>query len=255
MKLTIDTDRQVLTVSSDDGGDDELPLYSPKAFSALSRHWVRVGWALKQQYSFTWLGRPLIQLPEDVLRMQEVIHEVAPDVLIETGVAHGGSLVLYASLFEAKGNGRVVGVDVEIRPQNRAAIEAHALAHRITLVEGDSLGAAALQAVRAAVGPDDKVLVVLDSNHTQAHVAAELEAYAPLVSPGSYIVATDGIMFDLTDVPRGQASWREDNPQSAAWEFAARHPEFELVEPTFLFNEGSITERVTHWPSAFLRRR
>jgi cephalosporin hydroxylase len=201
------------------------------------------------------MGRPIIQLPEDMIRVQEVLFAVKPDVVIETGVAHGGSLIFYASLFQAMGHGRVIGVDVEIRPHNRKAIEEHPLSTLITLIEGDSVAADTLGRVRSCVRPGERVLVLLDSNHTKAHVLAELEAYAPLVTPGSYIVATDGLMEFLDDVPRGQASWQVDNPKAAAEEFAARHAEFVAGHPPFAFNEGSIVEPVTHWPGAYLRRR
>lgn len=233
----------------------ELDLYSPEAFSLLSRLWLKVSWTLKHPYTFTWLGRPLIQHPEDVLRVQETIHEVAPDVIVETGVAHGGSLVFYATLCKVMGRGRVVGVDVEIRAHNRRAIEAHVLAPLITLVEGDSTAPAVVERVSSLVRAGERVLVILDSNHSRDHVARELEAYAPLVSKGSYIVATDGSMEFLHDVPRGRAEWAWDNPRAAAVEFAKRHPEFLLEEPPFAFNESAIQERVTHWPDAYLRRR
>ncbi len=133
MRITIDTDtRQLTTV--DDGVESQCPLYSPEAFRTLSRQWIKVGWELKYTYGFSWMGRPIIQLPEDLVRIQEVIFDVSPDVIIETGVAHGGSLIFYASLFRAIGKGRVIGVDIEIRPHNRRAIEAHPLAELITLV-------------------------------------------------------------------------------------------------------------------------
>jgi cephalosporin hydroxylase len=230
MRLTIDTETRELELVQ--GGERQvLPLYSKEAFEHLSREWVRVGWAERYPYTFTWMGRPVIQLPEDMVRVQEVLYRLAPDVIIETGVAHGGSLIYYASLFAAMGKGRVVGVDIEIRPQNRAAIEAHPLSSSITLIEGSSTDDAIVDAVRAQVRPGDTVLVILDSNHTYAHVAAELEKYAPLVTPGSYIVATDGIMEDLWDVPHGAEGWKTDNPSAAARDFAARHPEFVLEQP------------------------
>lgn len=252
-RLILDTDAKTLVVSGPDG-DQELGLYSPEAFSLLSRQWVNVGWALKYTYGFTWFGRPIIQLPEDIVRIQELIFRLRPDVVIETGVAHGGSLVLYASLFEALGSGRVIGVDIEIRPHNRTAIEEHQFADRITLIEGSSIAPETIHAVAELIKPNDRVLVILDSNHTRDHVLDELRAYGPLVSPGSYIIATDGLMQDLEDVPGGQAGWAADNPQEAARFFAAESKEFALAEPTFPFNEGSVTERVTHWPSAYLRR-
>jgi cephalosporin hydroxylase len=250
MNFTVDESRRKLVV-----GDREIELYSPEAFSILSRAWLRVGWDQKYVYAFSWMGRPIIQLPEDIVRIQEVVYRVKPDVLVETGVAHGGSLVLYASLFKAMSRGRVIGVDVEIRAHNRRAIEAHELAPLITLIEGDSIGPRTLDQVRARIQPGERVLVVLDSNHTKSHVRAELEAYAPLVSPGSYLVATDGSMEFLDDVPRGNRAWRTDNPKAAAEEFAAAHPEFVQEEPAWPFNEGAIRDRVTHWPACYLRRK
>jgi cephalosporin hydroxylase len=153
------------------------------------------------------------------------------------------------------GRGRVIGIDVEIRSHNRSAIEAHALAKYITLIEGDAVAPPTVAAVHALVEPHERVLVILDSNHTKAHVLAELEAYGGLVSPGSYIVATDGIMERLAGAPRSQPDWSWNNPKGAASEFLVNHPEFEQVEPRFPFNEGEITERVTYWPGAFLRRK
>lgn len=253
MRLTLDTDARTLTLT-DAGGTRELPLYSREAFEALSRQWVRVGWNQKYQYSFSWMGRPVIQLPEDMLRMQEVICALRPDLIIETGVAHGGSLVFYASLCKAMDHGRVVGVDIEIRPHNRAAIESHPLAGWITLIEGSSTDPQVVDRVRRQVAPGERCLVILDSNHSHAHVQAELEAYAGLVAPGSYIVATDGIMADLADVPRGQPGWTEDHPARAAREFAARHPEFRIVQPPWPFNESELKANITHWPDAWLLR-
>src|SRR4051812_2279834 len=135
MRLTIDTEAQVLTEETAEGSR-ELPLYSPEAFSLLSRQWVRVGWSQRYSYGFAWFGRPVVQLPEDLVRIQEIIHRVQPDVIVETGIAHGGSLIFYASLCKALDRGRVIGVDIDIRPQNRAALEEHPLASLISLIEG-----------------------------------------------------------------------------------------------------------------------
>lgn len=254
MKLTIDTDARTLVCEGADGRQ-ELPLYSDRAFELLSEAWVKVGWNQRYSYTFSWMGRPIIQLPEDMIRTQEVIHAVQPDVIVETGVAHGGSLIYYASLCKAMGRGRVIGIDIEIRPQNRKAIEAHPLSADITLIEGSSTDPAVVGQVRALVKPGERVLVLLDSNHTKAHVAAELEAYQSMVTPGSYLVATDGIMKDLHDVPRGQPEWTWDHPTAAAQEFAAAHPEFELAQPPWPFNESGLKDNITHWPGAWLRRR
>jgi cephalosporin hydroxylase len=199
MKVTIDT--RARTLRPDDGAA-EMDLYAPESFAVLSELWVKVGWALKHSYGFSWFGRPVIQLPEDMIRIQEVLYRVRPDVVIETGIAHGGSLVYYAGLLKAMGRGRVVGVDIEIRPPNRAAIESHPLSSLITLIEGDSAAPATVAAVRGRLQAGERALVVLDSNHTRQHVLRELEAYAPLVSVGSYMVVTDGVMGALHDVPR-----------------------------------------------------
>jgi cephalosporin hydroxylase len=253
VRLIIDTDAKTVTEETA-SGPRVYPLDSPEAFRLISEHWVTVGWTQKYTYSFTWLGRPIIQLPEDMIRIQEVICRVKPDVIVETGVAHGGSLVYYASLCKATDRGRVIGVDIEIRPHNRKALEEHPLAGYITLVEGSSTAASTLAKVRALIRPGERVLVLLDSCHTKAHVRAELDAYAGLVGPGSYIVATDGVMAAVAGRPGSKPGWEWDNPSEAARAFAAANPQFCLEAPGFLFNEGKITEHVTHWPSAYLRR-
>lgn len=254
MKLTIDTDRREL-VCEENGERRRFDLYSKEAFELMSRQWLKVGWDLKYPYTFSWMGRPIIQLPEDMVRVQEVIYRIKPDVIIETGVAHGGSLVYYAGLCKAIGRGRVIGIDIEIREANRRAIEQHELAPLITLVEGDSVDPAAVAQVTSLVRTGERGLVILDSCHAKEHVLKELEAYHGLVSPGSYLIATDGSMQDLHDVPRGQREWAWDNPAAAVREFAARHPEFTIEQPVWPFNESRLTTGITHWPSAWLRRK
>lgn len=250
--IIIDGDK--VSVSAPDGSREEHHIGTPEAFSILSKLWLRSGWDLKYVYSFSWLGRPIIQLPEDLVRIQEVIYRIRPDVIIETGVAHGGSLIFYASLCKAMENGRVIGVDVEIRAHNRRAIEEHELYPFITLVEGNSIEPSIVEAVRVLVRSNETVIVLLDSNHSKEHVLAELHAYAPLVTPGSYIVAMDGIMEHVAGAPRTQPDWVWNNPRQAALQFVNSNPEFTIEEPTFLFNESHITERVTYWPSAFVKR-
>jgi len=253
VRLIIDTESRTLTRETD-GQVTEFPLYSKAAFELISREWVRVGWDQRYAYTFSWLGRPIIQLPEDMVRTQEVIARVQPDVIVETGVAHGGSLVYYASLCKLLDRGRVIGVDIEIRPHNRAAIEAHPLAELITLIEGDSAGEAVVSRVAELIEPGETVLVILDSCHTKQHVQSELQAYSGFVTPGSYIVATDGIMHDLTDVPNGDPSWDHDNPMEAAAEFAAGNKAFVLEQPSWPFDESELEHNITHWPGAWLRR-
>jgi len=235
-------------------GSATYGIATKEAFSLISKAWLRCGWDTKYVYSFTWLGRPIIQLPEDMLRIQEVIYRVKPDVLIETGIAHGGSLIFYASLFKAMDKGRVIGVDIEIRPHNRKAIEAHEMYDRITMIEGSSINDVTVGQVRNNLKSSERGLVVLDSNHTRAHVLAELRAFAEFVAIDSYIVACDGIMQEVVGAPRTSTGWIIDNPQSAVKDFLLERDDFVLEEPAFSFNEGEITERVTYWPKAFLRR-
>lgn len=252
MIVTVDGDR--VSVSHPDGAREEFEIGAPEAFRILSTLWLRSGWDMKYVYSFSWLGRPIIQLPEDLIRLQEVICEVRPDVIVETGVAHGGSLVFYASLCKAMDRGRVIGIDIEIRPHNREAILSHPLAPYISLIDGSSIDPAVVEQVKSQIKPGERVIVLLDSCHEKDHVLAELTAYSELVGPGSYLVAMDGIMEQVAGAPRTRADWSWNNPRQAAIEFAQANPRFSIVEPPFAFNEGQVTERVTYWPQAFIKR-
>lgn len=253
MKLTADTDKQTLLIEQD-GKAREMALYSKESFEEISRLWLINGWNQKHIYNFSWLGRPIIQLPEDLMRVQEVIYRLQPDIIIETGVAHGGSLIFYASLCKVLGKGKVVGVDIEIRPHNREAIEAHELFSYITLIEGSSTDTAIVEEVKSHIPSDGTVLVLLDSDHSYNHVTAELEAYSGFVTPGSYIVSTDGIMQDLADVPRGEADWGTNNPAKAARDFVAKNTNFVIEQPEWPFSESDLTENLTHWPDAWIKR-
>ncbi len=255
MKITIDTNKQTINVE-DNGVDKTMNLYSKESFEVISQQWLKVGWDQKYVYGFSWMGRPIIQLPEDMIRMQEVIYKVRPDVIVETGVAHGGSLIYYASIMKSMGiEGKVIGVDIEIRPHNREAIEGHELCSFITLIEGSSVDERIVGEVKSLISSSQTVMVILDSNHTKRHVADELKAYSSLVTPGSYIVATDGSMKDLYDVPRGSDDWRWNHPAAAAVEFAEANQDFVIEQPEWPFCENKLTENITHWPSAWLRRK
>lgn len=253
MKIVIDTAAGTLTKAVD-GSETTCGLFTKAAFEELSREWVRVGWSLKYYHNFSWFGLPILQLPEDLLRLQEVIYQLQPDVIVETGVFRGGSLLFHATLCQALGRGRVIGIDREIAAADRETISRHLLGPRITLLEGDSTDPGVVAEVKQQVGAAQSVLVVLDSCHTKEHVARELECYAPLVTHGSYIVATDGIMRDLTNVPGGMPAWKLDNPLEAATEFAARHPEFLQEQPPWLFHDGELSDNVTYWPGAWLKK-
>jgi cephalosporin hydroxylase len=195
---------------------------------ALSRVWVREISRHKYAYNFTWMGRPIIQFPQDMIAMQELIWRIRPGRIVETGVAHGGSLIYYASLLELLGGeGRVVGVDIDIRPHNRAEIERHPMAHRIDLVQGSSIDPITIAQVHALAKGHGPVLVILDSNHTHAHVLKELQAYAPLVGQGSYVVVFDTLVEDMPDDLIRDRPWKKgDNPKTAVWEFLRANPRF-----------------------------
>lgn len=247
-KISGDLVSQTLYVTYADGETATVPLYGHEAFQILSQLWVTVGWSCKYSYGFSWMGRPIIQLPEDAFRIQEVIHRVRPDIIVETGVAHGGSSVFYASLLEVFGHGRVISIDIEVRPHNRKALEEHPLKKRITLIERSSTAPETLREVSGLISPGEKVMVFLDSNHTRDHVRQELELYSPLVVQGSYIVVADGSMEDLCDVPGGKPGWLDDNPKTAIHQFLTSHPEFEIdPEPT--------RSGVTYWKDGYLRKK
>lgn len=201
--------------------------------------------AAKYSYPFTWLGRPIIQYPQEIVGVQELIFAVKPDLIIETGIAHGGSLILSASLLAmldyadavergevldpAKPKRTVLGLDIDIRAHNRAAIEAHPMSSRIEMIEGSSIDPEIIARVHERARTAGRVMVFLDSNHTHDHVLAELEAYAPLVSPGSYCVVFDTIVEDLPKDMFPDRPWGPgNNPKTAVWQYLKSHPEFEI---------------------------
>lgn len=242
MKLNIDTDARTL---------NGAPLYCKNSFEQISALFLKVGWELKVPYTYSWMGFPILQIPDDLIRIQEVIFRLKPDVIVETGVAHGGSMIYYASLCNLMGHGKVIGIEKGLRCRDK--VEMHPLGAYITLIEGDSTALPVVAEVyRECKGK--KVLVILDSDHSKAHVAKELEAYHGLIQPGFYIVAADGNMCDLADVPRGSPEWKWNNPKEAAKEFANRHSEFVIEQPNWPFNESQLSRNITYWPSAWLRR-
>jgi cephalosporin hydroxylase len=223
---------------------------SDTRFRDLSKEWVALALQKKYMYNFSWLGRPVIQLPTDAMAIQELVWAVKPDLVIETGVAHGGSLMISASMLELIGRGDVVGIDIEIRPHNRKAIEAHFLAKRIKLIEGSSIDPRIIAHVRSLAAGKGKVLVCLDSNHTHEHVLSELNAYAELVTVGSYCVVFDTFIEELPDdyVWQDRPWGKGNNPKTAVHEWLRSHADFEI--------DRSIEDRllVTSAPDGFLRR-
>jgi cephalosporin hydroxylase len=214
----------------------------------LTREWFNESVRLRYSYRFEWMGRPIIQYPQDIVAMQELIFRVKPDCIVECGVAHGGSLVLYASLLELLGAGKVIGVDIEIRAHNRQAIEAHPMARRIQLIEGSSIDPAIVAQVHAAAAGAQRVLVVLDSNHTRDHVLGELRAYAPLVKPGSYVVVFDTVVEHLPPELIGARPWGPGNsPMNAVHAFLQETQRFEIDRD---FDDRYL---ISVAPSGFLR--
>ena len=189
----------------------------------------------RYSYNFSWLGRPIIQYPQDIVAMQELIWSIQPDMIIETGIAHGGSLILSASMLELNAvcggpqNAQVIGVDIDIRSHNREAIEAHPMSRRISMLQGSSIAPEIVEQFRDKAAGRQKVLVCLDSNHTHDHVLAELQSYAPLVSAGSYCVVFDTIIEDVPAAAFSDRPWGPgNNPGTALREYLKTHPEFEI---------------------------
>ncbi|MBL8025652.1 MAG: cephalosporin hydroxylase family protein [Fibrobacteres bacterium] len=181
----------------------------------------------KYVYNFTWMGRPIIQAPQDIVAMQEIIWDVQPDLIIETGIAHGGSIILYASILELIGKGEVLGIDLDIRSHNFKEIINHPMYKRITMLEGSSIDSKIAEKVRAFAAGKKKILVSLDSNHTHEHVLKELEIYAPLVTVGSYCVVFDTLVDEIPDEYYTDRPWKKgDNPKSAVREYLKSHPEY-----------------------------
>ena len=203
------------------GVNEEL-IKSADAFNSASNK-------AQYSYNFTWMGRPIIQYPQDILAMQELIWQIKPDLIIETGIAHGGSILYYASLLELIGKGEVLGIDIDIRAHNREEIEKHPMYKRVSMIEGSSIDSSIVDQVKKFAEGKQTVLVVLDSNHTHEHVLAELEMYSPLVTTGSYIVVFDTIVENLPNYYLPNRPWAiGDNPMTAAREFLKNNDSFEI---------------------------
>lgn len=236
-----------------------------KKLSKAARAFMAESLLPQYSYNFEWLGRPIIQYPQDMAAMQEIIWEVRPDLIIETGIAHGGSLIFSASMLAlldicdgielnkiidpSKSGRKVLGLDIDIRSHNREAIEAHPMASRIQMVQGSSIDPNVVQQVKYIAAMHKKILVCLDSNHSHEHVLEELKAYAPLVTKGSYCVVLDTIVEDLPKEMFPDRPWGPgNNPKTAVFEFLKSHPEFEI--------DKSIDNKllISVAPDGFLRR-
>lgn len=221
----------------------------------LTDAWLTASVEARYSYNFTWLGRPVIQYPQDLVAMQELIWAIQPELIIETGIAHGGSLIFSASMLELNAacggpaDATVLGVDIDIREHNRIALEAHPLFRRIQMIEGSSIDPQVIEQVVAAAEGKQRVIVCLDSNHSHDHVLAELEAYAPLASVGSYCVVFDTLIEDLPPAPDSDRPWGPgDNPKTAVREFLTSHGNFESDRGI----DGKLLLSVA--PEGYLRR-
>jgi len=236
-----------------------------ESLAKISKQFITDGVPLKYTYNFEWLGRPIIQYPQDMVAMQELVWKIKPDLIIETGIAHGGSLIMSASMLALldlsdgiesgsmvdpnKSKRKVLGVDIDIRLHNRAAIEAHPMASRIQMLQGSSIDPGIIAEVHAIAANFSSVLVCLDSNHTHEHVLAELDAYAPLTSVGSYCVVFDTIIEDMPAEMFPDRLWGPgNNPKTAVWKYVKTHPEFEI--------DRGIQDKllITVSPDGWLRR-
>lgn len=237
-----------MTSFDDDATTRIRALRGNTALKARATDFMRDSIGAQYSYNFKWMGRPIIQYPQDMMAMQEILWEVRPDLIIETGIAHGGSLVYYASLCELMAHGEVLGIDIDIRPHNREAIEAHPMFKRIQLMQGSSTDPALLAHVHA-MAAGKKVLVVLDSNHTHEHVLAEMQAYAPLVSIDSYCVVYDTVIEDLPPGLYPDRPWDVgNNPKTAVHEYLRQDDRFEIDHDI----ETKI--QITVAPDGYLRR-
>ena len=184
----------------------------------------------KYSYNFSWMGRPIIQFPQDIIAMQEIIWQVKPDLIIETGIAHGGSLIFYASMLELLGgNGQVLGIDIDIREHNRVEIEKHPMFKRITMIEGSSVDEKIAEQVHTFAKDKKRIMVFLDSMHTHDHALKEMELYSPLVTKESYLVVFDTIIEDMPEDFFPDRPWgKGNNPKTAVWEFLKTNDRFEI---------------------------
>jgi cephalosporin hydroxylase len=224
------------------GSDEEL--------LALGKTWVRETMNKKFIYNFTWMGRPIIQHPHDTMALQELIWQIKPDLIIETGIAHGGSIIFSASMLELLGgDGKVIAIDIDIRKHNRDEIEAHPMFKRIDLVEGSSIATETLDKVKELAKGRKNIMVILDSNHTHEHVTKELELYSPFVSVNSYLVVFDTWVEDVPENYYPDRPWdKGDNPKTAVWEFVEKNKDFVI--------DKSIEHKlvITLAPDGFLKR-
>jgi cephalosporin hydroxylase len=226
----------------------EVNLYSKEGIEMLSNLWIKGAAEFKLMYELTWMGRPIIQFGTDMIMLQELIWKIKPEIFIETGIAHGGSLIYTASLFELMGNnGQVIGIDVEIRAHNRVAIEAHSMYKRIKMIEGSSISETTINELEKHLDNGKITMVMLDSNHSRDHVLSELRLYSKYVSIGSYLIVQDGAQEWVSDIPRGKPEWKQDNPLAAIDIFLKENDDF-VIDETY------TRLGITQSPNGYLKK-
>lgn len=214
----------------------------------ISKKWISDSYQYEYSYHFKWLGLPIIQYPQDIIALQEIIWKIKPDLIIETGVARGGSVIFLASMLEIIGNGEVIGIDIKIHEQNKKAIEKHPMFKRITLIEGSSINKKSIKKVYQLSKNKKCIMIILDSNHTHSHVLSELKAYSPLITKGSYLVIFDTLIEDLPEYFFKNRPWAKNkNPKSAILEFLKTTNHFKIDE--------EITDKllITAAPNGYLK--
>lgn len=247
MNIDAHSDAEIV-VRTKDGIERSVELYSEKGVELLTALRMKQMAEFKTMYEPNLFGMRVIQVPNDLVAMQELVWRVRPGAIVELGIAHGGSLVMYAGLCELMGQGKVLGIDIEIRPENRSKVEAHEFSERIELLEQSSLDQGAYERASEFCKNTGENIIILDSNHSSRHVLQEMKMYSNLVSANGYLVVMDGAQALVSDIPRGKTKWKTDNPLTAIHKFLNDSEEFE-IDPHFTrFGETSC-------PDGFLRRK
>jgi len=224
--------------SSKIGGDEEFEQRNKKFVNSMnknksllkkSKDWIDNVFDYEYVYHFRWLGRPIIQFPQDMVAVQELIWKIKPDFIIESGIARGGSLIFYASILELLNHGKIIGIDIDIRKHNRIEIENHTLFKRIKLIEGSSIDDSVIHKIKKIIKDKKKIMILLDSHHTEQHVLEELEKYSPFVRSGSYVVVFDTIIEDMKKHHSKNRPWNHgNNPKTAVSKFLKKNKRFKI---------------------------
>lgn len=245
---TIETNPETKVIVETSGQQVAFGLYSDEGMEYLSALWLKISAQRRLMYEVSWMGVPFIQLAEDLAMMHELVWKMQPDVIVECGIGQGGGLIFYSSMMELLGKGMVIGVDIEIKQQNRERLDASPFRKRMELIEGSSIDEGVVARVEKMINGMENVMVILDSDHTAAHVARELELYHRFVKPGGYLVVMDGGAAHVWDIPRDQSKYKDNHPLLAVADFLTSHLDFE-VDPHY--NRLGITSS----PLGFLRRK